>query len=126
MHVHKFGTKFKSDNERQPLTIRWRPVMNLLFSPEKLNPTTWQIFCQEKITFKRKEAKTVSIAFGVEMSDGMVLVSLNQLLKSKQCSMLDASLIESVEDIIVTITNNSETNVLIQPGEKLCCIHYVN
>jgi len=124
MRVHKFGIKI-TKLASMPLTIQWKPMMNQQFNPEKRSPRTWQIFCQARIVIKPKEVKTISLAFGVEMSDGMIHISLNQELKLKRCINLDGSVVEGVENILATIQNNSENNVIILPGETLCLIRYM-
>ena len=52
----------------------------------------------------------------------MCSVSLRQTLKEKKCSLQDGFVAESVDDIIVTIQNNSDTAVVISEGESLCLL----
>jgi hypothetical protein len=52
----------------------------------------------------------------------VVFISLKQELKIKRCSLQDGVVAESVDDIIVTIQNNSEVAVNIVEGESLCFV----
>ena len=50
MNIHKFNAKPKTI---PPKTIHWRPLQEA----PNVNPMTWEIFCQEDIKLKPKEAK---------------------------------------------------------------------
>jgi hypothetical protein len=52
----------------------------------------------------------------------MVFVSLKQTLKIKRCSLQDGVVSETVDDIIVTIQNNSDNEVTINAGDSLCFV----
>ena len=85
--MHKFGRK-PLPTSRQPQT-----------------PRTWKIFCQVLLTLKPNEPKTISLGFGA-MSEGMILVSLKHDLKLQRCSIHNETLLESLNDIVITIQNN--------------------
>jgi hypothetical protein len=53
---------------------------------------------------------------------GVCLVSLRQNLKVKRCSLHDGFVAEPVDDIIVTIQNNSDVAVTILKGDSLCFV----
>jgi hypothetical protein len=53
---------------------------------------------------------------------GVCSVSLRQNLKVKRCSLHDGFVAEPVDDIIVTIQNNSDDAVTILKGDSLCFI----
>ena len=60
------------------------------------------------------------------MSKGMVLVSLKQNLKYQRCSIQNEIILESVPDIIISIQNNSDTNVVLEENTPLCFVHYMS
>ena len=44
MNIHKFGVKPKYILSK---TIKWTPLKNLKYPPEKINSTTWRIFVKK-------------------------------------------------------------------------------
>ena len=58
------------------------------------------------------------------MSEGVVLVALANSLEYKQCSLQNDVNLEDVEDIVITLTNNSSEIVNIQEYELLCGFCY--
>ena len=85
---------------------------------------TWEIFNQEDIKLKSKEAKRLKLGLGFLMSEGVVLSALANSLKNKRCSIQNEISLEDIEDIIITITNNSNEIVDIQQHELLCRVCY--
>ena len=85
---------------------------------------TWEIFSQENIKLKPKEAKQLQLGFGFIMSEGVVLSALANSLKNKRCSLQNEVSLEDSEDIVITITNNSNEIVDIQESELLCPVCY--
>ena len=59
------------------------------------------------------------------MSRGMVLTTLKQALKKKQCSIQNEVILENADDIIINVINNSNMAVVIEENEPLCLIHYL-
>ena len=53
MNIHKFNTKPKTT---QPKTIYWRPLQEVKYPAIKVNSIIWEIFSQEDIKLKPKEA----------------------------------------------------------------------
>ena len=135
MPVHKFGksprrSKTSSLNQRQiivpqPATIHWKPRMDVIYPPQKTSPVTWKVYSQVKLTIQPKEIKIIQLGVGVTMSKGLLLTSLVQEIKYKCCSLQNETVIESVDDIIITIQNNSNSPVSIEEGIPLCFIHYI-
>ena len=74
--------------------------------------------------FRPKKEMSVH-KFGVTMSKGMVLTSLKQELKYMHLSTQNETLIESVDDIIITIQNNSSYIAIINEGSPLCHVIYL-
>ena len=54
MNIHKFNTKPKTI---LPKTIHWQPLLEVKYPALKVNSITWEIFSQEDIKLKPKEAK---------------------------------------------------------------------
>ena len=126
MPVHKFGRKpQRMPLRQQPLTIHWEPKNDVKYPPQKKTPVTWEIYSQEQLTIPANGTKMVKLGFGVIMSKGMTLVSLRQDLKYLRCSLHNETILESVDDIIIKIQNNSNIVVTIDEGRPLCYIHYL-
>ena len=121
MNIHKFNTKPKTI---PPKTIHWRPLREVKYPALKINSITWEIFSQQDIKLKPKETKQLQLGLGFEMSQGVVLVALANSLKNKRCSLQNEVSLEDSEDIVITITNNSNEIADIQESELLCRICY--
>ena len=118
MPVHKFITKHE---RRPPAPIRWL-LHESLTHPANPLPGKWEIFTQQALTIQPRVALTISLKMGVLLIRGVCIVSLRQSLKEQRCSLQDGFVAESVDDIIVTIQNNSDTAVNITEGESLCFV----
>ena len=121
MNIHKFNMKPKTI---PPKTIQWRPLREVKYPAKKVNSITWEIFNQEDIKLKPKEAKQFQSGLGFIMSQGVVLTGLANSLKNKQCSLQNEVSLEDVENIVITLTNNSNEIVDIQENELLCRVCY--
>ena len=121
MHIHKFNVKPKTT---PPKTIHWRPLREVKYPALKIYSITWEIFSQEDIKLKPKEAKQLRLGLGFLMSQGVVLSSLANSLRDKWCSLQNEVSLEDSEDIVITITNNSNHIVDIQSHELLCRVCY--
>ena len=93
-------------------------------SGSKKNSITWKIFSQENIKLKPKEVKQIRLGLGFIMSEGVVLVALANPLKKKRCSLQNEVNLEDAEDIVITITNNSNEIIDIEKLELLCRVGY--
>ena len=120
MSIHKFNVKPKTTS---PKKIHWRPLQ-VKYPPLKINSITWEIFGQEDIKLKPKEAKQLQLGLGFIMSQRVVLSSLANSLRDKWCSLQNEVSLEDSEDIVITITNNSNHIVDIQSHELLCRVCY--
>ena len=103
MNIHKFNTKPKII---PPKTIHWHPLRDVKYPAKKVNSITWEIFSQEEIKLKPKEAKQFQLGLGFIMSQGVVLTGLANSLKNKRCSLQNEVSLENVENIVITLTNN--------------------
>ena len=121
MNIHKFNVKPKTI---PPKTIHCRPLREVKYPALKINWITWEIFSQEDIKLKPKEVKQLQLGLGFIMSEGVVLVALANSLKNKRCSLQNEVSLEDSEDIVITITNNSNHIVDIQQHELLCRVYY--
>ena len=66
---------------------------------------------------KPKEVKQLQLGLGFMISEGVVLVGLDNSLKYKRCSLQYEINIKDAEDIVTTLTNNSNEIVDIQEHE---------
>ena len=121
MNIHKFNKKPKTT---PPKTIHWRPLREMKYPAIKVNSITWEIFSQEDIKLKPKEAKQFQLGLGFIMSQGSVLTGLANSLKNKRCSLQNEVSLEDVENIVITLTNNSNEIVDIQKNKLLCRVCY--
>ena len=104
MNIHKFNTKPKT---LPPKTIQWRLLREEIYPARKVNLMTWEIFSQQKIKLDQKEVKQIRLGLGFIMSEGVVLTALVNSLKYKWCSLQNEVNLEDIEDIMITLTNNS-------------------
>ena len=117
MNIHKLNVKPKTI---PPKTIQWRPLQKVKYPARKVNSMTWEIFSQEDIKLNPKEVKQIRLGIGFMMSEGVVLVALANSLKHKWCSLQNEVNLEDVEDIVITLTNNSSEIIEIREHELLC------
>ena len=87
---------------------------------------TWGIFSQEDIKLNPKEVKQIRLGCGFMMSQGVVLIALANSLRYKRCSLQNEVSLEDTEDIMITLTNNSNKIVDIREHELLCHVCYKN
>ena len=85
---------------------------------------TWEIFNQQGIKLNPQEVKQIQLGLGFMMSKGVVLAGLTNSLKYKRCSLQTEVSLEDAEDIVTTLTNNSNEIVDIQEHELLFCVCY--
>ena len=121
MNIHKFNVKPKTT---LPKTIQWRPLQDVKYPARKVNPMTREIVSQQEIKLDPKEVKQMRLGFAFMMCEGVVLAALANSLKYKWCSLQNEVNIENVEDIMITLTNNSSEIVNIQEHELLCHVCY--
>ena len=121
MNIHKFNVKPRAI---PPKTIHWRPLREVKYPALKINSITLEIFSQEDIKLKPKEIKQLRLGFGFIMSEGVVLVALANSLKNKRCSLQNEVTLEDAEDIVITLTNNSNEIVDIEGHKLLCRVCY--
>ena len=121
MNIHKFNVKPKTI---PPKTIQWRPLQEVKYPARKVNPMTSEIFSQEDIKLDPKKVKQIRLGIGFIMSEGVVLVALANSLKYKRCSLQNEVSLEDAEDIVISITNNSNEIVHIEKPDLLYRVCY--
>ena len=119
MDIHKFNAKPKTISSK---TIHWHPLREVKYPPPKVNLTTWEIFSQEEMKLKPKEVKQLQLGLGFMMSEGVVLVGLDNSLKYKWCRFQNAINLEDTEDIVITLTNNLNEIVDIREHKLKWCV----
>ena len=111
MNIHKFNAKPKIIPSK---TIQWRLLREVKYPAGKVNPMTWEIFSQQEIKLDPREVKQIQLGLGVMRSEGVVLTALANFLKYKWCSLQNEVNLEDVEDIVITVMNNSSEVVDIR------------
>lgn len=112
----------KYQNQRK---VWWKPG-EAMHEPKKLDPLTWKIFCQDGIRILPGNSAMVALSFGIEISEGVVLVALVKDLLKLKCSIQNGVVIENTSDIIIILHNYHASEALdILPGQELCLLRYV-
>lgn len=76
------------------------------------------MFAQEDIIVQIHNVASTELKFGVNMSYGVIIVSLMQQLKKIKLSIQNESVVE-IKDIVISIQSNSKNDVTIE-GDALC------
>lgn len=125
--IHKFFRKPVPERQlrQQPDSVFWIPKVPQTHAPIRRNGgLRWELFAQREINIEPGKTTTLFLLLGVRMTRGMCLVSLRQELKLKYLSLQDGAVSEDVEDIVITIQNNSQTQTIIEKGASLCFVDY--
>ena len=104
--------------------VWWKPG-EVTHRPQKLDPVTWKVFCEENIRILPGESELIALSFGVEMSEGATMVSLTEKLKRLKCGIQNEVVLENSSDITIIIQNHSIETVSVSSGEELCLLRYV-
>jgi hypothetical protein len=126
MPVHKFIHKRPRTPARPPVAVVWHPFENLQHPPVQLEQFKWIVYAQEDITVAPLGINMLTLQIGVNLSMGVVLISLNDRLKAARCSLMNESVAAPSENIITTIQNNSDKSVIINKGDELCYLTFIN
>ena len=121
MNIHKFKVKPKYDSHK---TIQWLIPRDARYPAEKVNTSTWEIFCQRDIVLQPNEVKQLTLGVGFTMSEGVVLVCLANSLREKRCSIQNEVNLEDTNDIIISISSNLREPINIRENEVLCLVCY--
>ena len=121
MNIHKFNVKPKYDSHK---TIKWLIPRDVKHPVEKVNTSTWKIFCQGDIVLRPNEVKQLTLGVGFMMSEGVVLVCFANSLREKRCSIQNEVNLEDTNDIIISISSNSKEPINIRENKVLCFVCY--
>lgn len=126
MPIHKFITKRNSPRRArtQPKSVVWLPKEVTHKAIRQQGTQRWEIFAQRAITIQPRSSVSQELGFGVRITRGVCLISLRQAIKEKRCSLQDGTISEDVQDIVITIQNNSDSVVTLNEGDSLCYINY--
>ena len=86
---------------------------------------TWKILWPENKQILPEKSVLIALSFGVEMSEGATMVSLDKSLKRLKCGLQNEIVLENTSDVTIIIRNNSTETVSISPGQDLCLLRYV-
>lgn len=120
--IHKFITK-RPPTRNEPPAVRFIAHDNLTHPPTLLN-NRWEVFAQNNLSIKH--SITLMLGMKAIIHGGTGFVSLRQSLKERRLSLQDGLIAESADDIVVTIQNNSDSEVTISARESLCYIFHQN
>ena len=123
MNIHKFNVKNQYVYP-QTKTIKWMIPDYLKNYFKKVNTTTWEVFAQNDLILKPKEAKFIMLGIGFMMSEGVVLTSLNDNLTKKRISLQNGIYLNDTLNMIIVLTNNSNENIQMQKLTSLCLVCY--
>ena len=110
MNIHKFNVK---PMNYQAKTVNWVIPDQLRQYFKKVNGNTWEVYAQNDILLKPKEVKYIMLGLGFNMSEGVVLSSLNDELTLKRISLQNGIYLKDTLNMIIVLTNNSSENILI-------------
>jgi len=124
MPIHKFITKRNLPLPFRPLpdSVSWKRKQ-VRYGPVRQG-LRWEIFAQRTVKIEPQTSIKLELGFGVKMTKGKSIVSLRNKIIDKGCVLEDGTILEDVEDIIITIQNNSDSTVIIREGDSLCFIYY--
>jgi hypothetical protein len=126
MPVHKFIHEYPQPPSAPPVAVLWYPSEDVKYPSERDHTHKWKIFAQEDIIVQSHIVTSIEIKFGVEMQIGVIIVSLTQQLKKVKLSIQNESVIETADDIVITIQNNTNNDIMIRAGDALCYLTYIN
>jgi dUTPase len=124
--LHKFITKPVRPKNFLINPVTWLPKTGTTHIPLKQRGSQrWEIFAQRTITINPKETETLVTGLGVRMTRGWCGVTLRQEIQSSGCVVQGGGIVaENMEDIVVTILNDSDSIVTILEGDPLCFVHH--
>lgn len=109
-----------------PIAVLFHPFADLKFPHQKENQNKCVIFLQEDIILQPNTSKIITLQMGVQLSFGVVLISLTQELKMQKCSLSNESIVEDTDNIVVTLHSNADKPLTIKAGDVLCNLTFVN
>lgn len=116
MPIHKFITKRLPHREERPIMWRFHDVEHM---PIQYNTYKFGFLAQQDLKIQPRTTLMIQIPIGCTLRRGLVFVTLKNELRLKGLLIPDAVISESVENIVVSLQNNSDTVVTIQKGDKI-------
>jgi hypothetical protein len=117
MPVHKFIHKYPQPPSKPRVAVLWYPA-------ERDHTLKWKIISQEDIIVQSNNVVSIELRFGVELQIGVIMVSLTQQLKRVKLSIQNESVVETTHNIVISIQNNSNNDIMIREGDVLCFLTY--
>lgn len=115
MPIHKFWTKWVPN--RDPPAMMWR-LHDAEHMPVQYSSTKFGFFAQQSLSVQPKSTLMIQIPIGFSLRRGLVFVTLKNELRQKALLIPDGVISESVDNIVVSLQNNSDVVVTIQKGEQ--------
>ena len=125
MPIHKFIRKRGRVPSKPPVAVIWYPHENLNYPPVQLEEFKWQVFTQLDKIIEPHTSMTLQLCLGVELSMGVILLSLDDKLKALKCSIMNESVGISTGNIVTAIQNNSDLKITINKGDNLCYLTFI-
>jgi hypothetical protein len=125
MPVHKFSHKYPQPPSVLPVAVLWYPAEDVKYPAERDHTLKWKKVAREDIIVQSHNVASIELRFGVEFSFGMIIISLMQQLKRVKLSIQNESVIETTDDIVISIQNNSNNDITIKAGDALCFLTYL-
>ena len=126
MPIHKFIRKQPRVPTKPPVAVVWLPYENLQHPSVQLDEFKWLVYSQEDITIEPRKSNMLTLQLGVNLSMGVVLISLDDKLKAARCSLMNESIAAPTNNIITTIQNNSDKIVTISKGDEICYLTFID
>src|ERR1043165_4591649 len=108
-------------------SVEWLPRKELAYIPAKQpGRASYEIFAQREITIEPKREVTLETGLGVRMTKGWCGVTLGQEILASGCVLRGEGIVDEkyVEDIVITIVNDSASVVVIAAGDLLCIVYH--
>jgi hypothetical protein len=126
MPVHTFIHKYPQPPSAPPVAVLWYPAEDVKYPAKRDHTHKWKIHAQEDIIVQSHNVTGIELKFGVETQIGVIIVSLVQQLKRVKLSIHNESVVETADDIVISIQNNSNNDITIKAGDALCYLTYIN
>ena len=123
--LHKFGTKPVYSKNFPINPVEWLPKNEVVHKPVK-HPgcQVWEIFTQRTITIDPRETVTLELGLGVRMRRGWCKVQLKEEIQN--CRLQDDVVSKNITDIVITILNDSDSEVVVNEGDSLCFVAHTS
>ena len=126
MTIHKFIHKRPRVPGRPPVAVVWHPHDNQQHPPVQIDQFKWLIYGEDDITVAPHGSNMLTLQIGVNLSMGVVLISLFDKLKASRCSLMNESVAAPTSNITTIIQSNSDKAVKINKGDEICYLSFIN